>query len=166
MKEIIKYTNNMPISTAALSQQHQRHVEVAVCGLQLDDVNEIAQKAVSQYRQYVFMRSFTVDNPAARTLLTALYYCQEALHNLTADGNLKPFFSQEGNVAVPGEPNFPGLDHATVSFPAEEQQRAREYLQALRRAVGQELLRAVNKNAEVRKWWLVLQKRRFMNRML
>lgn len=140
----------MPITTTKIA-----------CGLALDDVNQIAMEAVDRYREAVFMRTFAVDSNRDRTLLTALYYCQEALFHV--DKNVP----SANKIVVPGEVGFPGYSHDnSIAFNADEKEQAREYLGKLYQAVSEHLKRAINQNEQVKKWWLSLQKRRFMNRQL
>lgn len=138
--------------------------EIVMCGLDISrDAGDVARGAVVRYREALFMRTFSVESPSDRTLLTALYYVQDVLSGLTADGKIG---KGEAAVRVPGEPGFPGIDQQAVSFGNDEKEQARRYLQRLQEAVSDELVKAVNENEEVRKWWLSLQKRRFMNRMV
>lgn len=136
------------------------------CGLALLDTQSTALKAVQTYREHLFMRSYRVDGPAARTTLTALYYVQDWLSLCRPDGTIPA--GDDTAIRIPGEGGFPGLaDAAEVGpFSGHEQQQCREYLAGLRVAVRQALLESVNKNEEVRRWWLSVQRRRFMNRML
>ena len=138
-----------------IQQYNQQSV---CCGLDINaDPVKVAESAVESYREYVFYRSFPLDTPQARTMLTALYYCQECLHSIKPDGTC----------------GYPDLEQVFISdlnvggqFGQEEQAHLKEYLAGLKQAVWNILPIVVNKNEHVRKWWLTLQKRRFMNRRL
>lgn len=128
-------------------------------GLELLPPSQVARQAVEQYRPVLHYRTFQVNCPADRTLLTAMFFVQESLLSLAGS---HPF----GGVKIPGEPGFPGGHEASVDS-LEEANVLRDYLQQVRRHVDQELAAALDGCTEQgRDLWLSLQKKKFLNRAL
>lgn len=123
------------------------------CGLELTDIQTVALFAVGSYRHQLFSGSIYEESPKTRTMLVALDFVKECLYCCSDDGQI----TLKETILLPGDEEYPRLFREMGPFPEEERRKCREYLGKLRAAVKEVLEVVINRDEEVRQWWLAVK---------
>ncbi|KAE9551338.1 hypothetical protein FO519_005453 [Halicephalobus sp. NKZ332] len=131
---------------------------------------DIVDEALTWFRPIIFTRSFKIRGGADRVLIYLFLYvieCLKQLHGVNQEEATRRMrklaISEE--IPLPGDQKFPANDFLEAPKNKQERDTMAQYLQQLRREVGDRLCILLFKNTDIAdKHWTMYGHRRFLNR--
>jgi len=137
-----------------------------------NDAQDILDETLDLYKANVLFRNFEVKGPADRTLIYLTLYVTQCLNKIagqnkgTAEKTLYQLAIE--NFSLPGDSSFALGGIVTNPANRGESDLMRQYLTQLRQEMGVRILSRVYARDESKpdKWWMLFQKRKFLNKAL